>query len=411
MPDSRRIFLSQSAWSWLTRWWTFGLGTTALAKKRSVYDELGIRPILNFRGTHTTIGASKQWPELHAAMEEASRHYVSLDELQDRVGERLAKLIGTEAAMVTTGCAGAITLATCACVAGDNPQAIRKLPEINGLKSEVLVLKLHRNGYDHAVRAAGVQLVEVENSEQLRNAINQNTAMMYFLGGTSGDWTWPESLSYQEALKILKPAGVPLLVDAANMLPPWDNIRKLAAAGVDLIAMSGGKHMRGPQCSGILAGRKDLVAAARLNTNPHSDSLGRGMKVGREEIIGLWLAAEKYAALDFEALDKICLQQAEFLRQELAQIDGLRTSFAPFDRTRKVRRVIVEWDEKQLQLTAAECERQLMEGSPRIAVLRHSPQGLMFTVFMNDPGDERAAVKRMREIFANARTAQLAGRR
>lgn len=402
MSGSRRGFLSGGAWTWMSRWLPFS-AAPAMAKSRSPYEELGIQPILNFRGTHTTIGASKQWPDLHAAMEEAARHFVSLDELQDRVGERLSKLTGSESAMVTTGCAGAIAVGTCACVAGTDSAAIRRLPDLRGLKNEVIILKLHRNGYDHAVRSVGVRAVEVENAEQLRNAINKSTAMMYFLGGTSGDHAWPDSMPYEEALRILKPAGVPLLVDAANMLPPWDNIRKLAAAQVDLIAMSGGKHMRGPQCSGILAGRKDLVAAARMNTNPHSDSFGRPMKVGREEMIGIWLAAEKYASLDFEALDQQCLAQAEYLRKEFAKIGGVRTSFTPFDRTRKVRRVAVEWDEQKLGLSAAQCEQRLMEGSPRVAVLRHQPQGLVFTVFMNDAGDERLAARRMREIFAAAR--------
>lgn len=373
-----------------------------MARSRSVYDELGIRPIVNFRGTHTTIGASKQWPELSGAMEEAARHFVALDELQDKVGERLSKLIGTEAAIVTSGTAGGIAIGTCACVAGSDAKAIQRLPDVTGLKDQVIILKLHRNGYDHAVRTVGVKIVEVENARELKAAINAKTAMMYFLGGTSGDHTWPDSMKVEEAVAICKAGGVPVMVDAANMLPPWENLRKLARAGVDLICVSGGKHMRGPQCSGILAGRKELVDAARLNTNPHSDSLGRPMKVGREEMIGIWLAAEKYSKLDFEAIDRDCARQAEFLRSSFARIPGLKTGFTPFDRTRKVRRVSVEWDEKALGLTTAECERQLMEGTPRIAVLRHQPQGVVFTVFMNEPGDEKAAAQRMKEIFSKA---------
>ncbi|HUQ95768.1 MAG TPA: hypothetical protein VM120_29085 [Bryobacteraceae bacterium] len=378
--------------------------TTAKAKSKSksIYDELGIRPVINFRGTHTTIGASKIWPELHAAMEEASRHYVPLDELQDRIGERLSKLIGTETAIVTTGTAGAICVGTCACVAGSNQKNIRRLPDLTGLKNEVLVLKLHRNGYDHAVRNVGVKMVEVENAEQLRMAVNSQTAMMYVLGGTSGDHVWPEALGAEDCVKILKPLGVPVMVDAANMLPPWENMRKLVAVGVDLICISGGKHLRGPQCSGILAGRKDLVDAARLNMSPHSDSLGRPMKVGREEMIGVWLAAEKYAKLDFEALDRECQRQAEYLKSAFNRIAGLRVSFEPFDRTRKVRRVAVEWDEKALGITTAQCEKKLWDGSPRVAVLRHSGQGVVFTCFMNDPGDEKLAARRMEEVFRPA---------
>jgi len=399
MTGGRRTFLT-GGWAWLGS--RFPL-MAAKTSPRSVYDDLGIKPVINFRGTHTTIGASKQWPELHAAMQEAARHFVSLDEVQDRVGERLSKLIGSEAAMVTTGTAGAMCVGTCACVAGTDIKAIRRIPDITGLKSEVVCLKLHRNGYDHAIRNVGVKMIDVESLDQLKSAINERTAMMYFLGGSSGDYAWPETASLEDCLKVTKAAGVPLMVDAANMLPPWGNMQKLAAAGVDLIAVSGGKHMRGPQCSGILAGRKDLITAARLNMNPHSDSLGRPMKVGREEMIGVWLAAEKYAKLDFDAVDKECLKQAEFLKSSLDRIKGLKTSFTPFDRTRKVRRLAVEWDEKALGITASECEKKLWDGSPRIAVLRHQPQGLLFTVFMNDAGDEKLAARRMDEIFGKAR--------
>jgi D-glucosaminate-6-phosphate ammonia-lyase len=396
MIGGRRTFLS-GGWAWLgTR---FPL-MAAKSPSRNVYDELGIRTVINFRGTHTTIGASKQWPELHAAMQEAARHFVSLDEVQDRVGERLSKLIGSEAAMVTTGTAGAMCVGTCAVVAGSDSKAIRRIPDITGLKSEVVCLKLHRNGYDHAIRNVGVKMVDVENLEQLRGAINEKTAMMYFLGGSSGDYAWPETASLEDCLKVTKAAGVPMMVDAANMLPPWNNMQKLAAAGVDLICVSGGKHMRGPQCSGILAGRKDLIAAARLNMNPHSDSLGRPMKVGREEMIGVWLAAEKYAKLDFEAVDKECLKEAEYLKSSFGRIKGLTVAFTPFDRTRKVRRLTVQWNEKELGITASQCEKMLWEGSPRIAVLRHQPQGLMFTCFMNDAGEEKLAARRMDEIFS-----------
>ncbi len=273
-----------------------------------------------------------------------------------------------------------------------------------GLKAKLpLIQKAHRNPFDHAVRNTGVKLIEVETVEGLRAAINERTAMMYYLGGQSGDWAWPTPVGVEQCLAVLKPKGIPLMVDAANMLPPWDNIRRLAAMGIDLICISGGKHMRGPQCSGILAGREDLIQAARLNASPHEDALGRPLKVGREEIIGVWLATEKYAKLDFEALDRECVKQARYLRDELSQVPGLRLSYSPFDRTRRVHRVVVQWDEQALGITAQQCERELLEGSPRIAVLGNHPQGLMFTVFMNDPGDEKIAARRMREIFSAAR--------
>jgi len=383
-----------------------GLAGWPLAKRaeasapRNLYQELGIQTVLNFRGTHTVIGASKEWPELHQAMGEAARHFVVLDELQDKIGERLAKLMGTEDAMVTTGAAGAITLGTCASLTGSDGEKIRRLPDLTGMKTEVVIQKVHRNGYDHAVRNTGVKIIDVENKEQLLNAVGPQTAMMYYLGGSTGDWAWETPVPLEECLAIARKGGFPVMVDAANMLPPWDNLRKLAALGTDLICSSGGKHMRGPQCSGILAGRRDLVRAARLNSNPHSDSLGRPLKVGREEMVGVYLAAERYSQLDFPALERQSFEQAEFLSRELKKISGMEVSYEPHDRTRRVHRVIARWNEEALGFSAKECEKQLMEGDPRIAVLTHNSGGLLFTVFMNEPGDEKHAARRMREIFA-----------
>jgi L-seryl-tRNA(Ser) seleniumtransferase len=363
------------------------------------YEQLGIRPVVNFQGTMTTLGASKMWEELHEAAAQASREYVVLEELQEKIGRRLAALIGCEDAMVTTGAAAAICLGTCASLTGSDTNRVRQLPDLTGMKKEVIIQKVHRNGYDHAVRNTGVRIVDVASERALIDAIGDQTAMMYFLGGTSGDWRWETPVSLERCLDITRRAGVPLMVDAANMLPPWDNIRRLASLGVDLICISGGKHMRGPQCSGILAGRRDLIQSALLNSSPHSDSVGRPIKVGREEMVTAWLTAEKYSRLDFDAIDRQCVKQAEYLERELAAVPGLKLERTPVDRTRKIRRVSVRWDEKALGITAADVERLLMEGEPRIAVGRAQPQGIELTVFMNEPGDEKTAVKRLREIF------------
>src|SRR5438034_5958997 len=253
--------------------------------------------------------------------------------------------------MVTNGAADAITLGTAACLTGSDVEKVKRLPDLAGMKGEVIIQKVHRNGYDHAVRNTGVRVIEVETRVELERAASERTAMLYFLGGTSGDWAWETPVSLEECLAIGRKAGFPVMVDAANMLPPWENIRRLASAGVELICISGGKHMRGPQCSGILAGRRDLVRAARLNASPHPDSVGRPLKVGREEIVGVWLAAEKYTKLDFGALDRQCASQAGYLSAELKKIPGLDVSFAPHDRTRRVHRVVVGWDEKAQRIS------------------------------------------------------------
>jgi len=387
MSTSRRRLLQSAA-----------LGALPVkAARRNLYEELGITPVLNFRGTHTVIGASKLWPELHESMLAASQSFVSIEELQDKAGERIAKLIGCEDAMVTTGTAGAITLAVAGVLTGADEKKVRQLPDLTGMRSEVIIQKVHRNGYDHAVRNTGVKIVNVDSREQLESAFSERTAAVYFLGGTSGDWAYETPVKIDECLTIAHRASVPVIVDAANMLPPFSNLQELARQGVDLICTSGGKHMRGPQCSGILAGRKELIRAARLNSSPHSDSLGRGLKVGREEVVGLLLAAEKYSKLDFDAIDRQCQAQAAYLAGELKKIAGVQVRFAPHDRTRRVHRVQVEWDSSRISV--GDLERKLLEGSPRVAVLREG-KGITFTVFMNDAGDEKHAARRMKEIFA-----------
>ena len=398
MPTTRRRILQGASLGSLMGLWP-GRAAYGKSKSRDIYRELGLRPVVNFQGTYTSIGASRQAPELFEAQAQAAREFVVLEELQDAIGSRLSKLIGTEDAMVSTGAAGAIAIGTYACVAGGDPKNIRQLPDITGMKSEVIIQKVHRNGYDHAARSAGVKIIEVEGAEQLKNAINAKTAMLYHLGGTPRDREWKNAVEIDDVLAITKPAGVPVMIDAANMLPPWRNVERLAAIGTDLICISGGKHISGPQCSGVLAGRKELIQAAWLNSNPHSDSSGRAMKVGREEMVALWMAVENYSKLDFAAMDRESKSQADWLEGQLEKIRGLRLGRAPFERTRQVHRVVVEWDEAKLGVTTKQLKQQLLEGEPRIAVAGNGSQGIQLTVFMNDAGDEQIVARRIKEIF------------
>ncbi len=391
--NNRRSFFQAAAALWPS------LGIAASRKANSVYADLGLRPVLNFQGPVTTIGASKMLPEIQSVMAEAARDFAVLEEVKDAVGARLAKLCGTESALVTSGTCGSISLATYACLTGDDVAKVRRLPDLEGMKSEVIIQKPHRNGYDHAVRSAGVKIVEVDSQESFVNALNARTAMIYYLGGTRGDWAWETPVPLNECVALAKKAGVPVLIDAANLLPSWDNIPRVAATGVDLIAFSGGKHIRGPQSSGVLAGRADLVRAAWLNSNPHSDSMGRAMKVNKEEMIGLLVAMERYAKLDFAALDRECERQAAYTMEALGKL-GIAVEKARFERGRKVHRVLATWDEARPGLTSAAVLKKLSEGEPRIAALAGpGGKGLEFTFLMNDSGDEKLLVRRMREIF------------
>ena len=372
----------------------------ASGKSRGVYADLGIRPVLNFQGPVTTVGASKMWPEIQSVMAEAARDHAVLEEVKDAVGARLAKLCGTEAALVTSGTAGAIALGTYACLTGGDTAKVRQLPDLSGMKSEVIIQKPHRNGYDHAVRTAGVRIVEVDSRDSFHNALGPQTAMIYYLGGTRGDWAWQTPVPLAECIATAKKAGVPVLIDAANLLPSWDNIPRVAATGVDMIAFSGGKHIRGPQSTGVLAGRSDLLRAAWLNSSPHSDSMGRGMKVNKEEMIGLLAAMEKYSKVNFTALDREYERQADFVMAELRKV-GLQVEKTRFERGRRVHRVIATWDEMQRGLNTTEVVKRLLDGEPRIAVLAGPEgKGIEFTFLMNDPGEEKIVARRMREIFS-----------
>ena len=229
MSLNRRNLLQSVGLGSLGSFWP--LSKLAAARPTAnVYQQLGVRPVINCMGAWTVIGASKVWPELHAPMAEASSQFVFLEELQEKIGERLSKLIGSEAAMVTTGAAGSITLGACACLTGADESKIRRLPDLAGMKSEVLIHKRHRNNFDHAIRNTGVKLIEVESKDQLLNAVSDRTAMLYYLGasGASQDLVVP----LEECVAIGKKAGFPVLVDAANLLPSWDNIQKLTPVGV-----------------------------------------------------------------------------------------------------------------------------------------------------------------------------------
>ena len=400
MPFTRRRWLKSG-------WLASLLGFSGCAPEPAtqaagptVYERLGLRPILNFRGTHTTLGASKQWQECFQAQAEAAREYIVLAELQDAIGERLAKLCGTESAMVSTGTAGALAIGTYACVAGDDPVKIRQIPNLEGMKDEVIIQTCHRISYDHAVRSAGVKVVEVVTLDDLKAAVNEKTALVYFLPGNNDDYDWGDWIRIDDVLKVTKPAGIPVIADCANILPPWKNIPEFAASGCDLLAISGGKHMSGPQSTGILAGSKDLIEKAKLNSNPYSDSQGRPMKVDREGMVALWTACEIYAKLDFEKLDAECDRQAQWLKGELEKIPALRVEMLRNENMRKVHRIGVWWDAAKVGKDARAIEKELMDGEPRIAVAGAPDGGLAFCVFMNEAGEEEVVAKRMRELFA-----------
>jgi L-seryl-tRNA(Ser) seleniumtransferase len=375
-------------------------GKNARKARRKIYDELGLRPFINAAGTYTTLSACVMPAEVVAAMEEAARQHVSIPELHEAAGNRIASLIGCEAALVTSGCAAALTLATAACVCGTDQDKIRRVPDITGMKNEVIFQTSHRFGYDHAIRNVGVKIVEVETREQLESAISDQTAMLFFLNSAD-----PKGqIKRQEFAQIAKQKGIPCLIDAAADVPPVENLSAYVKMGYDLVAFSGGKGLKGPQCSGLLLGRKDLIHAAFLNGSPHSDSVGRGGKVGKEEIVGLMTAVELYVKKDHLAEWKEWEQQISFIGKALSGIRGVETErFIP-EIANQVPHLAVKWDSKAMPLTRDDVAKALREGEPRIEVRPSSASEprLEIAVWMLQPGEYRVVARRCAEVLKAA---------
>src|SRR5688500_7068086 len=285
-------------------------GIAAAGGSRDYFKELGVKPFINAAGTYTAMTASLMPSEVMDAINYASKHYVMLEDLGERVGERIAKLVKAEAAMVTSGAASALTLGTAGVRTGMGNQQMVDVPNLAYQKSEVVIQKSHRFGYDHAVRNCGVKLVEVETREELERAVNPQTAMMLFYNNNNP----VGQIRDQEFVELGKKHGVPTMNDAAADVPPVDNLWKYTAMGFDLVTFSGGKGIRGPQSAGLLLGRKDLIAAARLNGPPNGNTVGRGMKVNKEEMLGMLVALEMFLQKDHARERREFDQRAEAIR-------------------------------------------------------------------------------------------------
>jgi uncharacterized pyridoxal phosphate-dependent enzyme len=363
-------------------------------RPRDYFRELGVRPFINAAGTYTAMTASLMPAEAMDAIAYASRHYVMLDELHDRVGERLATLLQCEAAMVTAGAASALTLGTAAVLTGADRQRVLSLPNLAGMKSEVIIQKSHRFGYDHAVRNCGVRLVEVESREDLERAITEQTAMMLFYNNNNKEGR----IQDEEYAALGKQHGIPTMNDAAADVPPVDNLWKYTKMGFDLVAFSGGKGLRGPQSTGLLLGRKDLIRAARMNASPNSDTIGRGMKVNKEEMLGLLAAVEVYLQKDHGKEQREFDQRAETIRRAAAAVPGVKAEIFVPEVANHVPHVRISWDQAARPMKAADVVTAMRDGEPSIAI-RSEGDTLVIGVWMMRSGDETIVARRLREVL------------
>lgn len=363
----------------------------------NVYEELGVTTVINGQGTMTMLGGSLGRPEVEAVMALAAQHFVSIPELEVAAGKRIAEMLKLPegySAIVTSGAAAAMTSGLAGILTGNNPEFIEQLPDLTGMKSEVIIQRSHRNPFDHQLRATGVKLVVVESREDVKRAINGKTAMMHFTNFANADG----QIKVEEWVKLAHENQIPAFIDAAADTPPVSHLSDYANMGYDLIAFSGGKAIRGPQCAGILMGKKELVANALLNNSPHEDTLGRSSKVGKEEIVGMVKALELYLKEDHEALNKEWWRRLDAISAQITKVPGVSTSFSVPDVANHVPHMEIFWDPRRISISPNDASHALRAGKPSI-VLATSERGLFTNSFMLQPGEEKIIAEQLTRLF------------
>ena len=376
-----------------------GAASAATAMKRDYFKELGVKPFINAAGTYTALTSSLMPKEVMEAMEYATHHFVRLNDLQDGVGAKIATLLECESAMVTSGAAGALTVGTAACITGNDHQAIGKLPDTSGLKHEVLIQKSHRYGYDHAVTATGARMVEIETAEDFDRAAGPKTAMALFFNANDP----LGKINAEQWVALGKKHGVPTFNDAAADALPVSNLKKYTKMGFDLVTFSGGKGIRGPQSAGLLLGRKSLIDAARMNTSPNGECISRGMKVNKEEMLGMLVALELYLKKDHDAEWKEYERRVKVIADSVTGIPTLKTETYVPEIANHVPHMKLTWDQSSLKITPLDVMKKMREGDP---VIEANPatdkDALHIGVWMLQPGEAQKVGARLREILKSA---------
>ncbi len=369
----------------------------------SIYESIGVRPLINCKGTYTIISGSLTLPEVKRAMDEAGSHYVDLDELMNAVGAQLASLTQAPWGIVTAGCAAAMTHTTTACLAGGDPEKMQRLPDLRGMKSEVIIPTYSRNVYDHAIRMLGVKIVQPNTAAECEAAFSERTAMVYILAGPGDEG----ELGTAAISAMAKKWNVPVLVDAAAEMLTIPNIH--LGRGATAVAYSGGKCLRGPQCAGLLLGDKNLLQAAWANSAPHH-AFGRSLKVGKEEIMGMLTAVQMWTRRDHKAEWNQWQGWLDYVSTRVTQVPGVTTHVEqPRSLSNHAPSLIIHWDGRALNITGQEVYDTLLAGSPRVILERahgtrphdmeNSAVGIM--PYMMMPGDEKIAAEKLVAVLRN----------
>jgi uncharacterized pyridoxal phosphate-dependent enzyme len=376
-----------------------GSKVSGFGQSGNPYAELGVKTVINCEGTMTVLGGSILRPELEAVMGQAGRHFVHIADLEAAAGKRIAEMLKLPegyTALVTSGAAAAIESGLAGILTGDNEQFIKQIPDLTGMKSEVIIQKSHRNPFDHQLRNTGIKLVVIESRDELRQAVNDRTAMMHFSNFANAEG----QIKVDEWVRLAKEYKIPCMNDAAADTPPVSHLWDYANMGYDLITFSGGKAMRGPQCAGLLIGKKELVANAFLNNSPHEDTIGRSQKVGKEEIVGMVKALELYLKEDHEALWKEWQDQLEYISRQITRVDGVSTSFFVPDIANHVPHMSITWDSSRIALTTKEISKLLADSTPSIIMGGGEGRpGLAMNSFMLQPGENKIVAEQLTRIF------------
>ena len=366
--------------------------------KRDVFSEFGLRTFINASGYFTSLSGSLMHEEALDAIRDASKHFCRLEDVQDKVGARIASLLHAESAMVTAGAFSALMLGMAGVLSGNDAKKASQIPflEGSGIKSEVILQKAHNDGYAHALKNCGVKLITVTTAKELENAINENTAMMYFINyqATLGE------VQHAERLKIAKKHNLPTMIDMAADLPPKENLWKFHDMGFDLVCVSGGKFMRGPQSTGILSGKKDLIAAARLNAPPRGNNIGRGMKVNKEEIFALYFALERFINTDQDQEWKMLEDRITVIANAASSVKGVKAKVIPLLLINRIPTLKISWDKSLIKLD--NLATNLREGNPSIEVMGGPDGSINVTTHMLKADEVKIVAQRIKDELTKA---------
>jgi len=368
--------------------------------KRDLVKELGLRTFINAYGVYTTHTASLMPDEVMAAIQDASKKYVLYNDLQDKVGEKIAAMCHSEAAMVTSGCWSALVLGTAGILTGMDKAKVALLPDLSGFeKNEVILQKTHSGSYDHALTNTGIKRVFVETVEEMEAAISSKTAMTWFYNEAD---PWGK-IGHKQWLDLSKKHKIPAMIDIAADVPPVENLWRFNDMGYDVVCVSGGKAIRGPQSAGILMGRKEIIAAARLSAPPGGGNIGRGMKVNKEEIFGMYAALDRFVNLDHGKEWKMWEDRANVILNAVKKVNGVKAEIFVPPIANVTPTLRISWDQSLIKLTPREMTLNLRNGEPSIEAPKSINDAMILSVWMMQPGDEKIVARRFTEELIKAK--------